>query len=109
MGDREAWRAAVHGVTKSWTLLGNQTTTTAEERELFYLVLLLSACRSLPRPPGNVFCISWHLSATLLVFALSSVHRCCLRILLFPPEDYTGIENTGCLLLHFVLETSNSA
>ena len=27
--DREAWRAAVHGVTKSWTRLSNATTTTA--------------------------------------------------------------------------------
>ena len=26
--DREAWHAAVHGVTKSWTRLGNWTTTT---------------------------------------------------------------------------------
>ena len=25
--DREAWRAAVHGVTKSWRRLGNGTTT----------------------------------------------------------------------------------
>ena len=25
--DREAWRAAVHGVTKSWTQLSNWTTT----------------------------------------------------------------------------------
>ena len=25
--DREAWRAAVHGVTKSWTQLSNETTT----------------------------------------------------------------------------------
>jgi len=25
--DREAWSAAVHGVTKSWTRLSNQTTT----------------------------------------------------------------------------------
>ena len=25
--DREAWRAEVHGVTKSWTQLGDQTTT----------------------------------------------------------------------------------
>ena len=28
--DREAWHAAVHGVTKSRTPLGNSTTTTAE-------------------------------------------------------------------------------
>ena len=27
--DREAWHAAVHGVTKSWTWLGSWTTTTA--------------------------------------------------------------------------------
>ena len=26
--DREAWRAAVHGVTKSWTRLSDRTTTT---------------------------------------------------------------------------------
>ena len=25
--DREAWHAAVHGVAKSWTQLGNRTTT----------------------------------------------------------------------------------
>ena len=25
--DREAWHAAVHGVTRSWTQLGNQTAT----------------------------------------------------------------------------------
>ena len=25
--DREAWHAAVHGITKSWTPLGDQTTT----------------------------------------------------------------------------------
>ena len=29
MKDREAWRAAVHGVTKSWTRLSNGTTPTA--------------------------------------------------------------------------------
>ena len=28
--DREAWRAAVHGVTKSQTRLGNLTTTTKD-------------------------------------------------------------------------------
>jgi len=26
MGEREAWGAAVHGVTKSWTQLGNLAT-----------------------------------------------------------------------------------
>ena len=29
--DREAWRAAVHGVTNSWTRLGDWTTTTREK------------------------------------------------------------------------------
>ena len=29
--DREAWHAAVHGVTKSWTQLSNQITTKCEE------------------------------------------------------------------------------
>ena len=30
--DREAWRAAVHGVTKSWTRLGNLTTAIKSEK-----------------------------------------------------------------------------
>ena len=29
--DREAWRAAVHGVAKSWTRLSNSTTTTSKQ------------------------------------------------------------------------------
>ena len=28
VNDREAWHAAVHGVTKNWTQLSNSTTTT---------------------------------------------------------------------------------
>ena len=31
--DREAWRAAVHGVTKSWTRLTDSTATTVSSRE----------------------------------------------------------------------------
>ena len=30
--DREAWRAAVHGVAKSWTRLSNRTELNWEER-----------------------------------------------------------------------------
>ena len=30
--DREAWRAAVHGVTESWTQLSNRTTTKTKWR-----------------------------------------------------------------------------
>ena len=30
--DREAWGAAVHGVTESWTGLSNWTTTTAKDK-----------------------------------------------------------------------------
>ena len=33
--DREAWCAAVHGVTKSWTLLSDWTTTTTSREEEF--------------------------------------------------------------------------
>ena len=32
VSDREAWRAAVHGVAKSWTQLGDWMTTTNAER-----------------------------------------------------------------------------
>ena len=34
VNDREAWHAAVHGVTKSWTQLSNSTTTTIYRQEL---------------------------------------------------------------------------
>ena len=37
--DRESWRAMVHGVTKSWTWLGNWTTTTSRERKNITFVL----------------------------------------------------------------------
>ena len=29
--DREVWRAAIHGMAKSWTGLGNSTTTTSKQ------------------------------------------------------------------------------
>ena len=32
--DREAWHAAVHGVAKSWTQLGNCTTTRPREAKM---------------------------------------------------------------------------
>ena len=35
--DREAWCAAVHGVTKSWTRLRDSTATTMSSREWFFL------------------------------------------------------------------------
>ena len=35
--DREAWRATVHGVTKSWTQLGNWTATTTHVCNVQYL------------------------------------------------------------------------
>ena len=34
VNDREAWHAAVHGVTKNWTQLSNSTTTTIYKQEL---------------------------------------------------------------------------
>ena len=38
--DREAWRAAVHGVTKSWTWLSDWTTTIISDVEYFFMCLL---------------------------------------------------------------------
>ena len=35
--DREAWRAAVHGVAKSWTKLSDSTTTINDPQGLKYL------------------------------------------------------------------------
>ena len=34
--DRDAWRAAVHGVTKSWTWLSNWTETNREKKKYLY-------------------------------------------------------------------------
>ena len=48
--DREAWNAAVHGVTKSWTGLSNWTTTTAT----FHFKISALNCiqsTSIPKPP----------------------------------------------------------
>ena len=46
--DREAWRAAVHGVTKSWTWLSNWTTTIVRNVEhvsiVFFFFFLTIAC-----------------------------------------------------------------
>ena len=37
--DREAWRAAVHGVAKSWTSLSDRTMTTATRMDLAIVIL----------------------------------------------------------------------
>ena len=38
--DREAWSAAVHGVTKSWTRLSNQTTTVVINMEKYLKAIM---------------------------------------------------------------------
>ena len=40
MGDGDAWRAAVHGVVKGWTSLGDGTTS---ERDIFLRVKAVNA------------------------------------------------------------------
>ena len=47
--DREAWRAAVHGVTESWMWLGNGTTTNVCVRvsSIYLIHLYLPDCRGL--------------------------------------------------------------
>ena len=43
--DREPWRAAVHGVTKNWTLLSEGTATISKSYfKCFVWVLLLRSC-----------------------------------------------------------------
>ena len=49
--EREAWRAAVHGITKSWTWLSSWTTKISFKAWIQYVCLLL-AC---PRDPKNRF------------------------------------------------------
>ena len=41
MVDREAWRAAVHGVAKSWTQVSNWKTTTTTSEDIALLALLI--------------------------------------------------------------------
>ena len=50
--DREAWQAAVHGVAKSWTRLGNWTTTTKWPHSA-----LITSVKTLS--PNNYFLRSW--------------------------------------------------
>ena len=40
MVDREAWRAAIHGVAKSWTLLSDWT----ELKEYVYVIIYIYIC-----------------------------------------------------------------
>ena len=46
--DREAWRAAAHGVTKSWPRLGDWTQQEACEIDLIISLLLLRKRQNLP-------------------------------------------------------------
>ena len=48
--DKEAWHAAVHGVTKSWTQLSNQTTTIKKKKRQLHSQHLsyLPNCPTLP-------------------------------------------------------------
>ena len=48
--DGEAWRATVHGVMKSWTRLGNRTTTEVHRNTNEYFKAL-DGCRRLPMSP----------------------------------------------------------
>ena len=56
MKDREAWCAAVHGATKSWTWLSKWTTTVILDKTLIFIERL----GTLPRPPQS----TWHPSFT---------------------------------------------
>ena len=61
--DREAWRAAIHGVAKSWTLLSNWT-------DSFYLELLVIALCSSPVAYWTPFNLGAHI-LVLHLFAFS--------------------------------------
>ena len=55
--DREAWRAAVHGVAKSWTRLSDWTTTTALKKMLkLGSEILTSGLDSLGLTPRFPYC-----------------------------------------------------
>ena len=51
--DREAWRAAVHGVAKSWTQLSNWTELNGGNRDL----LQKDLCQHTPRLPGLLYSV----------------------------------------------------
>ena len=43
--DREAWRAAIHGVAKSWTRLSNETELKPRHKKSIILIVLLMTLR----------------------------------------------------------------
>ena len=58
--DRKAWRAAVHGVTNSWTLLSNWTTATRQKTEEGGICPFFSCLTSCTETSHLIFCShSW--------------------------------------------------
>ena len=59
--DREAWRAAVHGVAKSWTWLSDWTTVT-----IAWAFILPEVGHSVL--PWHIICVSWASLVLVLIF-----------------------------------------
>ena len=65
MMDREAWRAAIHGVAKSWTRLSNWT-----ELNLLILLIYILNCLSGRKESDNIEWLNWT-ELILLVYILN--------------------------------------
>ena len=72
MMSREAWCAAVHGITKSWTWLSNWTKRSVQSRVNFYLQLKLDLLEYFPYLAVNPVLLVW-VVVVVVVQSLSCV------------------------------------
>ena len=104
--DREAWHAVVHGITKSWTWLGNWTTTTyVETHTHVYVYTYTCVCVStyvvVVQLPSHVqlFVIPWttacQASLSLTSPRVFQVHVHCFGDAIQPPHHLTPSSPSG--------------
>ena len=85
--DREAWRIAVHGLTKSWTRLSNKAATTHTYMYIYVVAMTMPLwlCIMSSNPPSS---IGPFLSLQASISALASLEKCLLGDILVIKTPY---------------------